>query len=158
MSTLGTVTMLRVTVESIHQMATSVCDYITNCYYVTFDSGEYSPDSKSVCVYITNIYYVTCDSGDYSPDGNISMCLHYEQLLCYVWQWSVFTRWQHQYVSTLRTVTMLRVTVESIHQMATSVCVYITNCYYVKCDSGEYSPDSNVSMCLHYEQLLCYVW
>jgi len=86
------------------------------------------------------------------------MCLHYEQLPCYVWQWRVFTRWQHQYVSTLWTVTMLRVTVESIHQIATSVCVYIMNSYHVTCDSGEYSPDGNISMCLHYGQLPCYMW
>jgi len=133
-SAVRTVTMLRLTVESIHQMATSVCVCITNSYHVTYGSGEYS------------------------PDGNISMCLRYEQLPCYVWQWRVFTRRQYQYVSAARTVTMLRMAVESIHQMATSVCVCSTNSYHVTYGSGEYSPDGNISMCLQHEQLPCYVW
>jgi len=133
-SAVRTVTMLRLTVESIHQMATSVCVWGTNSYHVTFDSGEYS------------------------PNGNISMCLQHEQLPCYVWQWIVFTRWKHQYVSAVRTVTILRMTVESIHQMATSVCVWGTNSYHVTYDSVEYSPDCKISMCLHYEHFPRYVW
>jgi len=126
--------MLRMTVESIHQMETSVGVCITKSYHVSYDSGELSPNC------------------------NFSMCLHYEQLACYVWQWRIFTRWHYQYVSALRTVTILRMTMESIHQLAISVCVWITNKCHVTYDNGGSSPDDNISMCLHYEQLQCYVW
>jgi len=132
-SALRRVIMLRMAEESIHQMAISVCVCIRKRYHVTYNSGEYS------------------------PDGNIRMCLHHEQFPYYVWQWRVFTRWQHQNVSALRPVTMLLMTVESIEQMATSVCVCITNSYHVRYESGDYSPDGNTRVCVNYQQLPCYI-
>ena len=131
MSALRTVTMLCMAEESIHQMVTLVCVWIANSYHVAYESGEYS------------------------PDGNISMCLHYEELSCYVGQRRIFTKWQHQYVSALRTVTMLRIRVESIHQMAISAFVCITNSFHITYDSGEYSPNGNIRMWHHYEMLPC---
>jgi len=126
--------MLRIAVKSFHQISTSVCDFITNSYHVTYSSGEDSPKC------------------------NIKMCLHYEQITCYVWQWGVFTRWHYQYVSALRKVTMLPMKVEGTYQMAASVCVCITNRYHVTYGSGEYPPDGNKCMCLHFESLGFYVW
>jgi len=64
---------------------------------------------------------------------------------------------QHQNVSTLRTDNMLRMAVRSIHQMALSVCVSIKKSYHVTNDSGGYLPDGGISLCLHYEQISCYV-
>jgi len=91
--------------------------------------------ATSVCFCNTNRYHVTYNSEEYSQYINISMCLHYEQLPCCVWQWRIFTRLQQHYVSAFRTDTMLRMAVENIHQMATSVCVCITNSYHVTYDS-----------------------
>ena len=161
------------TVENIHQMALSECVCITNIYHITYDIGEYSPNAVRLCVFITNCYHVLYDNGEYSrvgnicmclnyeqmpcyvwqwrvsTHGNISMCLHYEQLPCYVWHWRLFTRWQYQYVSALRTVTMLRMILEIIHQMPISVCVCITNRCPFTNDRGVYSSDFNISMLLH---------
>ena len=123
--------MLRMAVKNFHQISTSVCDFITNSYHVTYGSVENSPKC------------------------NIKMCLNYEQISCYVWQCGVFTIWHYQCVSALRKFTMLPMTLEFTHQMAASVYVCITNIYHVTYDSGEYSPDGNISMCLHYQQLPC---
>jgi len=89
--------MLRVRVESIHQIATPVCVCITNRHHVKYGSGEYSPDGNntvsairrvtilpmrvkgirqmatSVCVGIMKKLQVTYSSEEFSPDFNISM-------------------------------------------------------------------------------------
>jgi len=98
-SAIPTDTMLRITVKNIHKISTSVCVCITNSYHVAYDSGEYSPDYNNI------------------------MCLHFEQIPCYVWQWKIFTKWQHQYVSALRTVTMLLMTVSGTH-----ICLVLSKC------------------------------
>jgi len=126
--------MLRITGENVHHVATLVCVCITMSYHVTYERGEYL------------------------PNGNIRICLHYENLSFYVWEKRVFTRWQHHYVSAIRTDYMLRITVESFHQMVTSVFFCLTNRYHITFKSGEISPVGNISICLHYEQLPCYVW
>jgi len=119
------VTMLGMTRESIHQMAISVWLCMAICYHVTYDCEEYS------------------------PDGNICIYLHHEKLPSYIWQWRVFSWWQHLYVSVLRTVTILRIIVKIFHQMATSVFVFITNSYHIRYDSGEYSPEAtSVCVCI----------
>jgi len=166
--------MLRKTVESIHHMAISecVCMTVENIHQMAI----------SVCVCMAICYLVTYDSEEYSPVGNISIYLHYEKLPRYIWQWREFTCWQHLYVSALRTVTILRITVKIFHLMAisvfvlitnsyhitydskvysseaTSVCVCIRNSYHVTYYSEEYSPDGNINMYLHYEMLPWYVW
>jgi len=52
---------------------------------------------------------------------------------------------------------MLRIEVKSIHQMTTSVFVFITNNYFITYDSEVYSPEGNNSVCLHYEQIHYYI-
>jgi len=161
-SALRTISMLRLTVEYIHQIQYEYVSELRTVTMLRMTMESIHQVAISLCVRITNNCHVTYDNGGCSPDGNISMCLHYEQLPCYVWYWRVFTRcqyqyvsvlrtdifyvwqwrvlnrWQYQYVFALRTVTILRKIVESIHQMAISVCVCINIGYQVTYGSGEY--------------------